>query len=112
MDWWLHTDLRILCCSRTRLEGFGIAPAEALACGIPVVTTNASALPEVVDDGQSGYLVAPDDVHGYAEKVRILGEDASLRRSFGAFGREKVVRSFGYDMLGTAFRRLYEQLLT
>lgn len=96
----------------SRLEGFGIAPAEALACGIPVVTTNASALPEVVDDGQSGYLVAPDDVHGYAEKVRILGEDASLRRSFGAFGREKVVRSFGYDMLGTAFRRLYEQLLT
>jgi glycosyltransferase involved in cell wall biosynthesis len=95
----------------SRLEGFGIAPAEALACGVPVVTTNASALPEVVDDGQSGFLVTPDDVHGYAEKVRILGEDAALRRQFGDFGREKVARAFGYAMLGTSFRALYERLL-
>lgn len=95
----------------SRLEGFGIAPAEALACGIPVVTTNVSALPEVVDDGQSGFLVAPDDVRAYAEKVRTLGEDATLRRRFGEFGREKVARCFGYDMLGPAFRDLYARLL-
>lgn len=95
----------------SRLEGFGIAPAEALACGIPVVTTNASALPEVVDDGQSGFLIDTDDVRGYADKVRILGEDARMRRRFGEFGREKVARAFGYDMLGTSFRVLYERLL-
>ncbi len=95
----------------SRLEGFGIAPAEALACGIPVVTTNVSALPEVVDDGQSGFLVAPDDVRAYAEKVQTLGEDATLRRRFGEFGREKVARCFGYDMLGPAFRDLYTRLL-
>jgi glycosyltransferase involved in cell wall biosynthesis len=95
----------------SRLEGFGIAPAEALACGIPVVTTNASALPEVVDHNQSGILVEPNDVAGYADAVRQLGEDAQLRAQYGAFGRAKVVRCFGYDMLGPAFLNLYTQLM-
>jgi glycosyltransferase involved in cell wall biosynthesis len=95
----------------SRLEGFGIAPAEALACGRPVVTTNAGALPEVVDDGANGFLVARDDVRGYAERVRALGEDAALRRRYGEHGREKVARSFGYEQLGNGFRALYERLL-
>lgn len=95
----------------SRLEGFGIAPAEALACGRPVVTTNVAALPEVVDDGQNGFLVARDDVAGYAEKVRVLGEDAALRRRFGEHGREKVVANFGYGPLGEGFKRLYTRLL-
>jgi glycosyltransferase involved in cell wall biosynthesis len=95
----------------SRLEGFGIAPAEALACGRPVVTTNASALPEVVDHGRSGYLVTRDDVVQYAESVRRLGEDAQLRRQFGEFGRDKVVRSFSYPVLAAAFGRLYRRLI-
>jgi glycosyltransferase involved in cell wall biosynthesis len=96
----------------SRLEGFGIAPAEALACGRPVVTTNASALPEVVDEGLSGFLVARNDVDGYADRVRALGEDAVLRKRFGEFGREKVAASFGYDQLGSGFAALYARLLS
>jgi glycosyltransferase involved in cell wall biosynthesis len=96
----------------SRLEGFGIAPAEALACGRPVVSTNASALPEVVDENENGFLVPRNDVVAYAERVRQLGEDATLRRRFGEHGREKVVRSFGYDQLGNGFRTLYERLLS
>jgi glycosyltransferase involved in cell wall biosynthesis len=94
----------------SRLEGFGIVPAEALACGRPVVTTSISALPEVVDHQQNGLLVPRDDVQGYADAVRTLGEDAALRRQFGEHGREKVVRTFGYDQLGNGFRALYERL--
>ncbi len=94
----------------SRLEGFGIAPAEALACGRPVVTTNASALPEVVDHGQNGFLVARNDVAGYAARVRELGEDASLRAQFGAHGREKVVNNFGYAQLAAGFLSIYRQL--
>ena len=95
----------------SRLEGFGIAPAEALACGRPVVTTNSSALPEVVDHGQSGFLVARDDVVQYAARVRELGEDAALRRRFAEFGREKVVRKFSYPVSAEAYARLYRRLL-
>jgi glycosyltransferase involved in cell wall biosynthesis len=95
----------------SRLEGFGIVPAEALACGRPVVTTDASALPEVVDHGQNGFLCPRDDVAAYAEAVRRLGEDAGLRRRFGEHGREKVLRSFGYDQLAGGLIAVYRRLL-
>ncbi|NJP06803.1 MAG: glycosyltransferase family 4 protein [Chloroflexaceae bacterium] len=95
----------------SRLEGFGIVPAEALACGRPVVTTNVSALPEVVDHGLNGFLVARDDIVGYAERVRELGEDADLRQQMGEHGREKVVRWFGYDQLASGFITVYRQLV-
>jgi glycosyltransferase involved in cell wall biosynthesis len=95
----------------SRLEGFGIAPAEALACGRPVITTDASALPEVVDHGQNGYLCRRNDVAGYAEAVRRLGEDAALRLRFGEHGRDKVARSFGYDQLAHGLLAVYQRLL-
>ena len=95
----------------SRLEGFGIAPAEALACGRPVVTTDATALPEVVDDGLNGFLVRRNDVAGFAERTRELGEDATLRRRFGEHGREKVVRSFGYGQLAAGMLEVYERVL-
>ncbi|HMO59951.1 MAG TPA: glycosyltransferase family 4 protein [Roseiflexaceae bacterium] len=95
----------------SRLEGFGIAPAEALACGRPVVTTEIAALPEVVDHGASGFLCLRDDVEAYAARVRELGEDSGMRRRFGEFGREKVAHTFGYDQLGIKFVELYRRLL-
>lgn len=94
-----------------RVEGFGIVAAEAGACGRPVVTTNASALPEVVDDGATGYLCRLDDVDDYATKVRRLGEDAELRRALGLCGREKVVTTFGYPQLAAGLIAVYERLL-
>jgi glycosyltransferase involved in cell wall biosynthesis len=83
------------------------------SAAVSVVTTNASALPEVVDDGQSGYLVDTDNVGLVCgQRARSLGEDAKLRQRFGEFGRDKVVRSFGYDMSAAPrFRDLYLQLL-
>lgn len=94
----------------SRLEGFGIVPAEALACGRPVVTTDASALPEVVDHGQNGFLVTRNDVAGYAAAVQQLGEDRALRERFGRHGRAKVVASFGYTQLAAGFVDVYRQL--
>ncbi len=94
-----------------RVEGFGIVAAEAGACGRPVVTTNASALPEVVDDGQSGDLCRIDDVDDYAAKVRVLGEDVDLRRAMGLHGREKVSSTFGYAQLAQGLIGVYERVL-
>jgi glycosyltransferase involved in cell wall biosynthesis len=95
----------------SRLEGFGIAPAEALACGRPVVTTDASALPEVVDHGWNGFLCPRDDVAAYAARVRELGEDRALRARFGEHGRAKIVGAFGYDQLAGGLIAVYERLL-
>ncbi len=94
-----------------RVEGFGIVAAEAGACGKPVVTTNASALPEVVDHGVSGFVCGRDDVDDFAAKVLQLGQDGELRREMGQRGREKVARCFGYDQLAAGLIAVYERLL-
>lgn len=93
-----------------RVEGFGIVAAEAGACGRPVVTTAASAVAEVVDDGITGYLCPMNDVEAFAARVRELGEDAELRRRLGAAAREKVVASFGYDQLARGLLAVYERV--
>ena len=95
----------------SRVEGFGIVAAEAGACGRPVVTTDATALPEVVDDGISGYLCRPNDLEGYAARVLELGEDPDLRRRMGEAGRRKVATSFGYDQLASGLLGVYRRVL-
>jgi glycosyltransferase involved in cell wall biosynthesis len=71
-------------------EGFGLPPLEAMACGTPVVCSNASSLPEVV--GDAGLLVAPDDVSGLAAAVERVLADPSLRAELSARGRERAAR--------------------
>ncbi len=95
----------------SRLEGFGIVPAEALACGRPVVTTDTASLPEIVDHNRNGFLCRRDDIRSYADAVQTLGENALLRKQFGQDGREKVVQLFSYDQLAAGFVKLYSQLL-
>jgi glycosyltransferase involved in cell wall biosynthesis len=94
-----------------RVEGFGIVAAEAGACGRPVVTTDASALPEVVDDGVTGYLCPLDDVDAFAARVLALGEDPDLRQRMGAAGRAKVGACFGYGQLAAGLLGVYARAL-
>lgn len=58
-------------------EGFGLPPLEAMACGTPVIVSNAASLPEVV--GEAGLNVAPDDVSGWSHAMRRAWSDAALR---------------------------------
>ncbi len=77
----------------SRYEGFGLPPLEAMACGAPVVVSDASSLPEV--SGPAALRVAPDDVVGWAASIgRLLG-DPALRASLGAQGIAQASR-FSY----------------
>jgi glycosyltransferase involved in cell wall biosynthesis len=93
-----------------RVEGFGIVAAEAGACGRPVVTTAETAVAEVVDDGVSGFLCPMNDVETFAARVRELGENVALRRQFGQAGRDKVVKTFGYEQLAAGLLSVYERV--
>jgi glycosyltransferase involved in cell wall biosynthesis len=78
-------------------EGFGWPPLEAMACGTPVVTSNVSALPEVV--GDAALLIDPLDVDGLAAAIRRLWDDAALRADLRARG---LARARGFTWEATA----------
>lgn len=84
-------------------EGIPVALMEAMACGLPVVSSALSGLPELVEDGVSGYLCQPRDVAAQAEALLRLSQGPELRARMGQAGRRKVVAEFD---LGDNARRL------
>jgi glycosyltransferase involved in cell wall biosynthesis len=75
-------------------EGVPVVLMEAMAAGVPVVATRIAGIPELVDDGVSGFLVPPGDPKTLADRVDQLLRDPGLRASLGAKGRQKVEREF------------------
>jgi len=82
---------------RIGVEGFGISLVEASACGLPVVAGNSGGIPDAVRDGETGFLVPPEDTAAVSGVVcRLLG-DAALARRIGAAGRAAVERHYNWD---------------
>jgi glycosyltransferase involved in cell wall biosynthesis len=75
-------------------EGFGLAALEAMAAARPVVATAIDSLPEVVVDGETGYLVVPEVVGGLSDALVALARDDDLRYRLGGQAREHVRRTF------------------
>jgi glycosyltransferase involved in cell wall biosynthesis len=67
---------------------------EAMASGLPVIATHIMGVPELVDDGASGLLVAPGRPEPLIEALRVLVADPALRRAYGEAGRAKVRAEF------------------
>lgn len=86
-------------------EGFGLPPLEAMACGIPVVCSNASSLPEVV--GEAGMLLPPDDVRGWAEALTRLLTDSALHADLRARGLARA-RQFTWETAARKTLEVYE----
>ena len=91
-------------------EGFGLPAAEAMSCGVPVVSTTAGALAEVVDEG-SGILVPPGDHMSIAEAVRRLLSDDDLRRRMGAAGRDRVLKMFSWEEAARKTLDVYREVM-
>lgn len=70
-------------------EGQSIVTLQAIASGLPVIAANASALPELVDDGKNGFLVESYDAPALGEKMNLLAKSEKLRQDFGKEGRKK-----------------------
>jgi len=75
-------------------EGVPVVLMEAMACSIPVVATRIAGIPELVEDGVSGFLVPPADAHSLAERITALLSDPALRQRFGKAGRAEVEAEF------------------
>ena len=93
-------------------EGFSLPAIEAMACGVPVVTTTGGALPEVVGrHGETAMLVPPDDVEALARALGQLLDDPAARARLGAAGRARVLRRFTWRRCAEGTAACYRALL-
>lgn len=92
-------------------ESYGKANLEAMACGLPVVSTNRGGPSETLADGETGYLVPPSDAAALAARVVALLHDAALRAQMGAAGRDRVERLFAAQASADAYAAWFERLL-
>lgn len=88
-------------------EGFGLPPLEAMACGTPVVASNAGALPEVV--GDAALLVNPENVEDIASAIERVLTNAKLREELIKRGFERVKR-FSWEKTAIDTLRVYESV--
>jgi glycosyltransferase involved in cell wall biosynthesis len=95
----------------SRNEGSPVSLIEAMAAGRPVVATRAGGVPDLVEDGVSGYLVAPDRPDAVAEALLALLADPGRRDALGAAGRSRVYPAFAADRLVRDIDALYAALL-
>lgn len=75
-------------------EGFGVVLIEAMATGVPVVASNVGAIPEIIDNKQTGFLAESNNAKDFAEKILLLLENEDLRKSFGNRGKVKVKNNY------------------
>ena len=92
-------------------EGFGVACAEAMAYGRPVVASAVGGLLDLVVDGETGLLVPPRDVHALRAALERLLGDADLRRCLGEAGRERIRERFAWPAVTDATIQAYEDAL-
>jgi glycosyltransferase involved in cell wall biosynthesis/nucleoside-diphosphate-sugar epimerase len=92
-------------------EGVPVVLMEAMAAGVPVIATRIAGVPELVEDGVSGFLVPPSEPGAIAEKAVLLLDDANLRNRLGAAGRAKVEREFNVAAEAQRLRRIMTSAL-
>ena len=78
----------------TRADCFSLASIEAMAAGLPVITTNVGGIPDIVDDGTTGYLLAPNDGAALRAAIERLVQAPQLQLQLGAAGRRKADSRF------------------
>jgi colanic acid/amylovoran biosynthesis glycosyltransferase len=95
-----RTHVFVLPCVRARDGSHDITPnslLEAMARGLPVVSTTSGAIPEIVDHGRDGILVSPGDERAIADALQDLRNDAGLRHALGRGARQKIEERFDID---------------
>ncbi|MGI9067329.1 MAG: N-acetyl-alpha-D-glucosaminyl L-malate synthase BshA [Pyrinomonadaceae bacterium] len=92
-------------------ESFGLAALEAMACEVPVIASRVGGIPEVVTDGETGFLSEVGDVEKMAEDAARLLADADLRRNMGRWARESALSRYRTDIVIPQYIEFYESVL-
>lgn len=93
-------------------EGFGIVLIEAMAAGKPAISTNASSMPEIIADGQTGYIVPVGDDDALAQRTIELLQNAARREQFGRAARRRVAERFTMERMIEQLENLFQRGMT
>ena len=88
-------------------EGFGLAFAEAMACGLPALTMNYGGSAEICEDGRSGFVL-PEDLARWTATLERLADDGGLARRVGEEARNRIAQRFSPAVVAEAYLRIYE----
>lgn len=91
-------------------ELLGQTLLEAMACGTPGICTDVASMPEIVSDGENGYIVPPNDPAALAERIESLRNDRALVEEMGARARRDVERRFSWDAVVDRCFAAYREL--
>ncbi len=91
-------------------EGFGLPAGEAMACGVPVISTDGGALPEVV--GDAGVIVPAKSVSALVDAISQLLEDTEQQARLAILGRERILQEFCWQVCADQMADYYHQVLT
>lgn len=92
-------------------EGFGIAVAEAMEMYCPCIVANQGALPELVKDGENGYVISAYDAREWADKILYLWDNEALRLKFSEESHRRAMEKFSLQAFITSHDQLYDELI-
>ncbi len=88
-------------------EGLSLVLLEAMSCGLPIVTTNISSMPELVDHGMGGYLYTSGDNREALKYLNELADDREKRNAMGKYNRQKILESYTMDKMVSAYQAIF-----
>lgn len=91
-------------------EGMPMVILEAMCFSLPIISTKIAGIPEIVDDGKNGYLLAPGDIEGFVKKIKSLILDTTLRTEYGRNSRIFAER-FDKEKISEEWHILYKKIL-
>jgi len=93
------------------LEGMPLVLLEAMSCRLPVITTPAGGIPELVRPGKDGLVTKGYEIDEYAQAIIDLLDDDSLRKKYGMAGRKRVEESFSAQAIVSKYEKLFEDVI-
>ena len=98
--------------SPSKMEGFGLAVAEAMACGTPAIVSNKGALPEVVTHRKTGFVLPINQgLDPWISAMISLSEDSALYKSYGEAAESRIKDMFTWERAGTETEAVYQQVV-
>lgn len=91
-------------------ESFGLAALEAMSCGVPVVATNSGGIPEVVADGETGYLCPVGDITELAHRACQILSNEELHLKLATAARNRTVKYFSKEKIALVYEQLYRSI--